>query len=495
MAVEDVEMKEKASEQSSETDAEKKDINVVTLEDIRDQAKQIEKSVSSKEPRYVARVLRSLPATRRRLNALVLKRLLHTAYTHSVHERDQLMRFVDQPSESEQATSVFRMRSSKAAQTPLLPEQDVYFHLLLLISLIDTGRHQDAVQVSDIILEKLSRQNRRTLDLIAARCYFYYTRSYELAGKINQIKGVLHARLRTATLRGDVEGQAVLLNCLLRAYLHDNLYDLANKLVSKSSFPDAASNNECARFLYYLGRIEAARLLYSPAHKNLLQALRKAPQNSAVGFKQTVQKLAVTVELLLGDIPSRQTFKQPEFRHSLAPYFKLTQAVRSGNLKLFNLTLDQYGERFTRDHTISLIFRLRTNVIKTAIRSMSISYSRISLKDVAEKLLLDNAVDAEFVVAKAIRDGVVESTIDHDLGIVSSKETLDVYSTREPQLAFHDRITFCLDMYNQSVKAMRFPPKSYSKDIESAEERREREQQDLELAKEMAEEEEEDGYL
>lgn len=32
MAVEDVEMKEKAPEQSSETEAEKKDINVVTLE-------------------------------------------------------------------------------------------------------------------------------------------------------------------------------------------------------------------------------------------------------------------------------------------------------------------------------------------------------------------------------------------------------------------------------------------------------------------------------
>jgi len=34
---------------------------------------------------------------------------------------------------------------------------------------------------------------------------------------------------------------------------------------------------------------------------------------------------------------------------------------------------------------------------------------------------------------------------------------------------------------------MRFPPKSYSKNLESLEEQREREKQDLELAKEMAE--------
>ena len=40
---------------------------------------------------------------------------------------------------------------------------------------------------------------------------------------------------------------------------------------------------------------------------------------------------------------------------------------------------------------------------------------------------------------------------------------------------------------------MRFPPKSYNKDLEPMEERREREQQDLEYAKELAEDEE-DGF-
>jgi len=63
----------------------------------------------------------------------------------------------------------------------------------------------------------------------------------------------LHARLRTSTLRSDYEGQSTILNLLLRNYLHYNLYDQADKLVSKSTFPDTASNNEWARFLYYLG--------------------------------------------------------------------------------------------------------------------------------------------------------------------------------------------------------------------------------------------------
>jgi len=321
-------------------------------------------------------------------------------------------------------------------------------------------------------MAKINALNRRTLDLLAAKCTFYHTRVYELTKRLNEVKSLLHSRLRTATLRNDYEGQAVYLNCLLRLYLHYNLYDQASKLISKSVFPETASINEWARFLYALGRIKATQLDYSEAHQNLVQALRKAPQNSAIGFKQTVQKLAITVELLLGEIPDRAVFRQPIFRRPLAPYFQLTQAVRTGNLARFNEVLENFGLKFQADHTYTLIIRLRHNVIKTGVRMINLSYSRIFLSDVAQKLMLDSLEDAEYIVGKAIRDGVIEATINHEKGYMQSKETVDVYCTAEPQTAYHQRITFCLDIHNQSVKAMRFPPKSYNTDLESAEVRK-----------------------
>lgn len=48
-------------------------------------------------------------------------------------------------------------------------------------------------------------------------------------------------------------------------------------------------------------------------------------------------------------------------------------------------------------------------------------------------------------------------------------EAGDLYSTREPMDQFHQRIRFCLGIRNQAIKAMRYPPKQYSKDLESAE--------------------------
>ncbi|XP_053985339.1 probable 26S proteasome non-ATPase regulatory subunit 3 [Hylaeus volcanicus] len=465
----------------------KKDTELQTIHDIREHARQIEKAVQSKEPRFILRALRTLPNTRRRLNSNVLRGVILSFYPKLCTERDTLLSWLEESNEPEETQ---KLRTS--AMSPL-PEIDAYIHLLVLVRLIDTGRHEEAVQCSEALLQKIIAQNRRTIDLIAAKCYFYYSRSYELVGRLDKIRGLLHLRLRTATLRNDFEGQAVLINCLLRNYLHYNLYDQADKLVLKSTFPESASNNEWARFLYYLGRIKAARLEYSAAHKYLVQALRKAPQSTAVGFRQTVQKLAVAVELLLGDIPERQIFRQAALRRALAPYFQLTQAVRLGNLQRFGEVLENFGPQFRADHTFTLILRLRHNVIKTAIRSIGLSYSRISPADIAKKLGLDSSVDAEFIVAKAIRDGVIEATLEPENGYMRSKETTDIYCTKEPLLAFHQRITFCLDLHNQSVKAMRYPPKSYGKDLESAEERREREQQDLELAKEMAEEDD-DGF-
>ena len=133
----------------------------------------------------------------------------------------------------------------------------------------------------------------------------------------------------------------------LYSLLIDELIDLqADKLVSKSVFPESGSNNEWSRYLYYLGRIKAIQLEYSQAHTHLLQAIRKAPQHTAVGFKQTVQKLLVTVELLLGDIPERNLFRQSTMRYALAPYFQMTQAVRLGDIHRFNQVLETYGNMF-----------------------------------------------------------------------------------------------------------------------------------------------------
>ncbi|KAL5730696.1 hypothetical protein ACHQM5_003491 [Ranunculus cassubicifolius] len=289
-------------------------------------------------------------------------------------------------------------------------------------------------------------------------------------------------------LRHDELGQETLLNLLLRNYLHYNLYDQAEKLRSKAPRFEAHSNQQFCRYLFYLGKIQTIQLEYTDAKESLLQAARKAPV-AALGFRVQCNKWAVIVRLLLGEIPERTLFMQKGMKKALRPYFELTKAVRVGDLELFRNVAKKFGTTFNGDGTHNLIVRLRHNVIRTGLRNISISYSRISLKNGAHKLRLNSenpVADAESIVAKAIRDGAIDATIDHANGWMVSKETGDVYSTNEPQFALNSRIAFCLNMHNDAVRALHFPPNSHKKEKGSAEKRRERQLEEQELAKHIA---------
>ncbi|ETK93153.1 hypothetical protein F441_02029 [Phytophthora nicotianae CJ01A1] len=400
----------------------------------------------------------------------------------------------DQDVEMTDASSSEVEAGTSTPATVVLPvvdliEVEIYLFLYVLAALMKYKLNQEALEMVDKVVARCQQFNRRTLDLFQAKVFTYYSNIHEQFGHdLPAIRNTLLSAHRTACLRYDEAGQATLINLLLRNYLKDNMYEQAYKFVSKTTFPESVSNNQFVRYLYYVGKIQAVQLEYTESYTKLMQSIRKAPANTAFGFRRTVYKLAIIVQLLMGEVPERNVFNQDELRKALAPYLQLTNAVRVGNLEDFNVVLSQHGAVFKADNTYTLILRLRHNVIKTGLRKISTSYSRILFTDICEKLALENAQNAEFVCAKAIRDGVIDAVIDHENGWLQLKETVNVYTTNDPQTAFQRRITFCLDVHNEAVKAMRYPPDAYKKDLESAEERLEREKQEEELAKEIEDE-------
>ena len=90
-------------------------------------------------------------------------------------------------------------------------------------------------------------------------------------------------------------------------------------------------------------------------------------------------------------------------------------------------------------------------MIKTGIRRLSLSYSRISLRDICLKLHLDSEEDAEYIVGKAIRDGVIEGRIVHEKGWMECEGRKNGYGPEVSEV-FGRRIGYCLELHNQSVK-------------------------------------------
>ncbi|CAE6435887.1 unnamed protein product [Rhizoctonia solani] len=450
----------------------------------------LDRAVSTVEPRFTVRVLRNLTGLRKKINADHLRETVLTTYPKDSPARKALAPYV--PSASSAKSDADSTPSVKISAEPI-PEIDIYLRLLFILHFLDNSDVPKASKLTHETIEKIQSLNRRSLDPLAAKVYFYLDRVHEATGDLSSIRSLLLAAQRTASLRRDEECQAALINLLLRNYLHYNLYSQADKLVSKTTFPSSSGNSQLARYLYYVGRIRAVQLSYTEAHTHLQQAIRRAPVATlAPGFYQTVHKFFIVVELLMGDIPERGLFRHPVLKRALQPYLEIVRAVRTGDLSQFQSTLSSYKDQFTNDGTFTLILRLRHNVIKTGIRSLSIAYSRISLRTIAQKLSLDSEENAEYIVSKAIRDGVIEAKIEHEKGWMESWERGTdrgtgrggVYETGEPREAFQKRIAFCMELHNESVKAMRYPLNAHRKELASAEAAREREK---ELAKEIQE--------
>lgn len=481
---------------------------VQTVSDIKSNFALLDRAVALFDARFSLRALRSISSIRKRLTPDILAQAISETYTPSSASAPvarQILDVIGRPNvslgrqpgpemeiDSEPKAAAGKSGAKKEAKE-VIPEVDVFLGILAQVLLHDNKQFQSGFAFSHYLVERIRSVNRRTLDSLSAKVYFYYSLFAEQLAPlppspqspIVSIRPTLLAALRTAVLRKDIDTQASVIVLLLRNYLLTSHISQADLLVSHTQFPENAANNQVARFLYYLGRTRAIQLRYTEAHEHLTAATRKAPSSAcAVGFSQTATKLLLVVELLMGDIPDRATFRQPSMEAALHPYFLLVQAVRVGNLEDFETIIADHADTFRRDGTYTLILRLRQNVIKTGIRMMSLSYSRISLRDICIRLHLGSEESAEYIVAKAIRDGVIEATLDRERGFMKSKEVGDVYATREPGEAFHDRIRACLALHDESVKAMRFPMNQHRLELKNAQEARERER---EMAKEIQE--------
>jgi len=381
-----------------------------------------------------------------------------------------------------------------------LPETEALASLLVLLLLLDGGKAAEAQACASALVERCAAARRRSLDGLAAQALFYLALSAERCGGAAAAAAAprLLALYRSAVLRGDEAAQAVLINALLRHALLRRDYMAAEALRARLAWPEQASAAQSARYLFYTGRIATAQLQYSEGREALQAALRKAPVRGAYGFKLQLCKWLALTRLLLGELPERRLLRGGDdaarLERPLAPYLALAAAVRNGDLPAFAAAQARHASLFESDATEHLVVRLRRTVIRAGLRRLADAYSRISLADCATRLGLEGGEEAAaFVVAKAIRDGAVEARLAAGPGgglagaAMLSAPPSGVYEGQEPAAAFRARLTFCLNLHNEAVQAMRFLPNAHAKAGETAEQRKERLAAEAELAEALAE--------
>jgi len=456
----------------------------------------IEYAVKQKEPKMLSsRLLRQTQAIRRYLNPDAIEKFVEyqlagndgclNAVKKSLDGLDRVDGFGKRAQEVTDAMeteggSIQNAEIQNDAVKGCLAEVEIYAYLVTCMYLVDVKQWDRVIGLCDVAIGKANQFNIRTIDPLSARLFSYLSLAAERLGRLSDIRGLLLQLHRAAVLRHDAIGQETLLNLLLRNYLAYNLYSQAEALRAKAQPDVIKSSGQHCRLLYYHGRIQAVLLEYTDAKEALVQAARKAPP-SARGFRLQVAKWLVVVRLLLGEVPSRSELAAPDLRQKMGPYFDLARAVGAGDVNEFHQVAGKYKDAFQADGLQHVVARLKANVIRSGVRRIATAYSRISLSDVAHKLGLPSVSDAEYIVAKAIRDGGITAVLDHEAGTMTCSSYGDVYSTDEPLNAFHARIAFCLDVHNEAQKAIRHDQKS-QKEWDDATAVRERQEQELQAA-------------
>ncbi|KAL3229762.1 26S proteasome regulatory subunit RPN3 [Nakaseomyces bracarensis] len=445
-----------------------------TMEEIIDTLKVIAKTTATLDPRYVWRALKEVSHIRKNhLKQETLTVLVTVLYPESSEYKKSLLKYINDKHKSvvtheeeirAKYPATFYEITPDGRSLPVSAEINSFVHLLVQLYLLDSGKIQELNDFNTkvVVPRLLSFYNHRSLDLINAKLWFYIVMARErLENRQDNalLRNEMTKFLKTASLKHDNETRAMLISLILRNFLASGEVEAASDFVNKVDplTPDVSSPLE-ARFFFYLSKINAIQLDYSTANEYIIAAIRKAPHTkNSLGFLQQANKLSCVIQLLMGDIPELSFFHQEGMEHSLIPYYHISKAVKLGDLKKFTSTITKYKQQLINDDNYQICVRLRSNVIKTGIRIISLTYKKISLKDICMKLHLESEQTAEYMVSRAIRDGVIEAKVNHEEGYIETSEVNNTYDTKDPQNVFDERIRFVNKLHDESVVAMRYP--------------------------------------
>lgn len=401
----------------------------------------------------------------------------------------------------EVTVSLVPLRRRRAHQRrKFYPETYILLQLLLSLELLDRGQLSSARSHLERLIAFAKEQNRRTSDGLHSRLYQFWALAVDRQEEKEQSHGSMLRFLldnyQTACLQQNSAAQSVLMVLILAHYTKARQYSLAHKFCEKAEFPESSESPYFARYHFYLGQVDCVQLNYADSLFHLQQALRRAPQTGAYGFKLSATRWLIVVQLLMGDIPDRSTFKprfdgdndrnNPSLNNELSPFLSLTECVKEGDLAEYMRCLAAHSELLRKCGLSRILLRLRHNVIKTGLRKINAAYSRISLEDIASKLALSSMENALNIVSKAIRDGVIDARVDYGAKCVESTAETEMYSTNVPYAEYAQRIKFCLEIRNSAVKNLRYPPKDEGDEDEKARDKEE-EDKDQATAEEIAE--------
>ncbi|XP_001353220.3 COP9 signalosome complex subunit 3 isoform X2 [Drosophila pseudoobscura] len=141
-------------------------------------------------------------------------------------------------------------------------------------------------------------------------------------------------------------------------------------------------------------------------------------------------------------------FMKPMASH----YHDLVNVYANSSSEELRILILKYSEAFTRDSNMGLAKQVATSLYKRNIKRLTKTFLTLSLSDVASRVQLSGAAEAERYILNMIKSGEIYASINQKDGMVLFKDDPEKYNSPDMFLNVQTNITQVLDLVKQINK-------------------------------------------
>jgi len=186
-------------------------------------------------------------------------------------------------------------------------------------------------------------------------------------------------------------------------------------------------------YYYYGGMIYAAVKDYESA-LFFFEVAVTTPAMSVSHIMLEANKKYILVSILVHGkiqaLPKYTSVVVPRFLKALSsPYVEIANAYASHDPEQLRTVAAKYQQIFQRDNNSGLLKQVIASLYKQNIQRLTKTFLTLSLSDMATRVKLDNAQQAEHHLIEMIEDGEIHATIDQEHGMVKFHDSSERYDT------------------------------------------------------------------
>ncbi|GAA55382.1 COP9 signalosome complex subunit 3 [Clonorchis sinensis] len=158
------------------------------------------------------------------------------------------------------------------------------------------------------------------------------------------------------------------------------------------------------------------------------------------------------------------------FKRYCQPYMALATAFQDPNPEALETVIETHRNTFVADHNYGLVKQVAKSYVKFRIHSLTKTFMTMSLADVASRVKLANAQEAEKYLLEMIESKAIFARIDQRNGTVYFQDDPERYNSMEMFMTLQKKIEECvaLEKYLMNVSDELAENPKYAKRLDTA---------------------------